>query len=378
MIWIVFALMTSAAVLCALWPLFKKARSGDTEARTLAFYRAQIAEIDRDVSRGQLPATEAEAARAETSRRLIAAARRVAPAERSAKASVFRRRVAALAVLIGVPLVALGLYSRLGSPDERDQPIQARLADPATGGDLNAAVAKIEAHLIAHPEDGRGFKVIAPVYLRLGRYDDAVKAYSEALRLLGEDAELRAGLGEAKVAAAGGLVTAEARAAFQKALSASPELAKARYYMALAAEQDGDRSQAIDLYGKLLAGGPPDAPWAPLVRNRLAALQGEQQAPAPQAKIAAPPDQEARAIASLDPEQRQAAIRGMVEQLAARLETNRDDAAGWLHLIRAYTVLKETDKAKAALAKAREALNRNEAAEHDLDALAHELGLENG
>jgi cytochrome c-type biogenesis protein CcmH len=375
MIWIVFAVMTGAAVLCALWPLFRKARSGDADARTLAFYRAQIAEIDRDVARGQLPEAEAEGARAEASRRLIAASRRAAGLESATAGEAYRRRVSALVVLIGVPLIAFGLYSLLGSPDERDQPIQARLADPANGDDLNAAVAKIEAHLIAHPEDGRGFKVIAPVYLRIGRYDEAVKAYSEALRLLGEDAEVRAGLGEAEVAAAGGLVTADARGAFQKALSASPDLAKARYYMALAAEQDGDKSQAIDLYGKLLAGGPPDAPWAPMVRNRLASLQGQ---PPPQAKIAAPPDQEARAIASLDPEQRQAAIRGMVEQLAARLETNRDDAAGWLHLIRAYTVLKETDKAKAALAKAREALNHDEAAEHDLDALARELGLENG
>jgi cytochrome c-type biogenesis protein CcmH len=377
MIWIVFALMTGAAVLCAVWPLFRKARPGDADARTLAFYRAQITEIDRDVRRGQLPEAEAEGARAEASRRLIAASRRAAGLEGGAADGALRRRVSALLVLIGVPLVALGLYSRLGSPQERDQPIQARLADPANGDDLNAAVAKIEAHLIAHPEDGRGFKVIAPVYLRVGRYDEAVKAYTDALRLLGDDAELRSGLGEAEVAAAGGLVTAEARAAFQKALSAAPDLAKPRYYMALAAEQDGDKSQAIDLYGKLLASAPPDAPWAPLVRNRLAALQGVEASP-PEAKVAAPPDQDARAIAALDPEQRQAAIRGMVDQLAARLETNRDDAAGWLHLIRAYTVLKETDKAKAALAKAREALNRNEAAEHDLDALARELGLENG
>jgi cytochrome c-type biogenesis protein CcmH len=377
MIWIVFALMTGAAVFSALWPLSRKTRSGDAAERTLAFYRAQIAEIDRDVARGQLPEAEAAGARAEASRRLIMTARLEADAPGDEAGRAFRRRAASLVILAGIPLVALGLYARLGSPNEPDRPIQARLNDPASGDDLNAAVAKIEAHLIAQPDDGRGFKVIAPVYMRLGRYDDAVKAYGEALRLTGENADLLASLGEAEVAAGGGLVTADARAAFQKALTETPDLAKARYYVALAAEQDGDKPRAIDLYGKLLAGGPPDAPWAPLVRGRLAALEGSGGA-APTAKLAAPPDQEASAIAALSPEQRQAAIRGMVDQLAARLETNRDDAAGWLHLIRAYTVLKETDKAKAALAKAREALNHNDGAERDLDALAHELGLENG
>ena len=55
-----------------------------------------------------------------------------------------------------------------------------------TGPRINrstALVAQVEAHLARNPEDGRGWEVIAPVYLRLGRFDDAVKARRNALRL---------------------------------------------------------------------------------------------------------------------------------------------------------------------------------------------------
>jgi cytochrome c-type biogenesis protein CcmH len=273
-----------------------------------------------------------------------------------------------------VPLVALGFYGRYGNPGEPDEPIAARLSDPSHVDDLYAAVAKIESHLIARPNDGLGFKVVAPAYMRLGRYDDAVRAFSEALRLLGDNPDLRADYGEAQVAAAGGIVTADARATFQQALAKNPQSPKARYYAALAAEQEGDKPRATDVYRKLLADAPPGAPWAPTVQDRLAAL-GEKPA-APAAKVDAPPSEEAAAIASMAPDQRQAAIHGMVDRLAARLGANGDDPAGWLRLIRAYAVLQEQDKAKQALAKAREALAGNDAAKRDLEALAKELGLE--
>jgi len=373
MIWIVFALMTGAAVLCAIWPLLRRRREGGAETRAIAFYKAQIVEIGRDVARGQLPAAEAAGARAEAARRLIAASERGAAPVEVATGATDRRRAAALAILIGIPVMTLALYGRLGSPDRPGEPLFARSADPAKMDDLGAAIAKIEAHLIAHPDDGRGFKVIAPAYMRLGRFGDAARAYGEALRLLGEDALTRADYGEALVATAGGIVTGEARAAFDRALDENADIPKARYYVALAVEQDGDKPRAAQMYQKLLAEAPPKAPWAPVVRERLAALTG---ASPPVAKVEAPPAGEAAAIAALDPEQREAAIRGMVARLAARLESDGDDPEGWMRLIRAYSVLQETEKAKAALAKARQALNGNDTAKRGLDQLAKELGLE--
>ncbi|WP_158818701.1 c-type cytochrome biogenesis protein CcmI [Methylocapsa sp. S129] len=365
MLWVAFALMTGAAILCALWPLSRRRSGPEGQARAIAFHKAQLAEIDRDVERGQLPPSEAAGARAEAARRLIAASdvAKTTAGAGDGRASL-RARAAVVIVFVAIPLVTFGLYLKLGSPNLPDQPILAR-AGAAGNGDLGAALAKIEAHLIADPNDGRGFKVIAPVYMRLGRFDDAAKAFGEALRLLGEDAPMRADYGEALTAAAGGIVTAQARAAFEQALTDRGDLPKARYYIGLAAEQDGDKPKATAIYQKLLADGPAGAPWLANVRERLAGLEA-----APAA-----PGGEAAAIAALDPAAQQSAIRGMVERLAERLAQNGDDAQGWLRLIRAYGVLHETDKARDALVQARKAMTGNETAGRDLDALAREFGL---
>jgi cytochrome c-type biogenesis protein CcmH len=367
MLWVAFALMTGAAILCALWPLSRRRSGPEGQARAIAFHKAQLAEIDRDVERGQLPPGEAAGARAEAARRLIAAsdAAKAAPGAGDGRA-LSRARAAVVIVFLAIPAVTFGLYARLGSPGLPDQPILARAADPAGTGGLEAAMVRIEAHLVANPDDGRGFKVIAPVYMRVGRFDEAARAYGEALRLLGEDAQMRANYGEALTAAAGGIVTAQARVAFEKALADQADLPKARYYIGLAAEQEGDKPKAIAAYQKLLQDGPGDAPWLEVVRQRLAGLNA-----APLAAIGG----EAAAIAALDPESQQSAIRGMVERLAARLAQNGDDGPGWLRLIRAYGVLHETDKARDALAQARKAMAGNEAAARDLDALAREFGL---
>jgi len=372
MLWVAFALMTGAAVLCAIWPLSRRRSGAEGQTRAIAFHRAQLAEIERDVERGQLPPGEAAGARAEAARRLIAASDAVgiAAAPDDGRAGP-RRRAAVVMVLAMVPAVSLGLYWRLGSPDLPDAPLSARAAKPGQGEDLAAALAKVEAHLNADPHDGRGFQVIAPVYMRMGRYEEAARAYERALLLLGEDAEMRADDGEALTAAAGGVVTAGARAAFERALATQADLPKARFYLGLAAEQEGDKDRAGELYRRLISDGPADAPWLGVVRERLAALTGE---PPPAAAPAAPGG-EAAAIAALDPADQQTAIRGMVARLAARLEQNGDDAQGWQRLIRAYGVLHETDKARDAIARARKAMAGDEAAGRALDALAQEFGL---
>ena len=136
-------------------------------------------------------------------------------------------------------------------------------------------MAAVEARLSAKPDDGKGWAVIAPVYMRLERYAEAAHAYAEALRILGEDPLRRAAYGEALVAAAGGVVTAEARQAFDRALTDHPGQPQARYYLALAAEQDGKTADAIRDYEALIAESPPDAPWLSMVNARLAALKGE-------------------------------------------------------------------------------------------------------
>jgi len=358
MVWFVLAGMAALAVLAALWPLLRSspAAKADPRANEAAFYKAQLEEIRRDVERGLLPQGEAESARAEAARRLIAAS---SPSGTPPPARRTRLAAAAL-IAVGLPAIAFSLYARLGQPRMPDEPLATRRVAPSTNGEIEAAVAAVEARLIAKPDDGKGWAVIAPVYMRLQRYSDAAHAYAEALRLLGEDPLRRSAYGEALVAAAGGVVTGEARQAFDRALGEQPGQPQARYYVALAAEQDGKKADAIRDYESLAADSPPDAPWRSMVTARLAALKGE---PAPATDAAAIPEAE------------RPMIEGMVSKLATRLASNGGGVDEWSRLIRAYTVLHEADKAKAALASARKALAPDANAVASLDALARNLGL---
>ncbi len=107
-------------------------------------------------------------------------------------------------IAVGLPAIAFPLYARLGQPMMPDEPLASRKVAPQSNGEIEAAVAAVEARLTAKPDDGKGWAVIAPVYMRLERYSDAAHAYAEALRILGEEPLRRAAYGEALVAAAGG------------------------------------------------------------------------------------------------------------------------------------------------------------------------------
>ena len=363
MLWFALAVMTGLAVLVALWPLaFRRARRPEAPSE-VGFYQAQLAEIDRDVDRGQLAQSEAAAVRAEAARRLIAASASEAAGAPGGD-DLKRRRVAAVLILIAIPLTALGAYGLLGRPDLPDAPLAERKADVASPAALEEAIAKIEAHLAATPDDARGWRVLAPVYMRMGRYDDAANAFRQLLRLEGENGGRRADYGEALVAAAGGVVTSDARAAFDKALTETPGLQRARFYLALAVEQDGDTKKAIEQYQSLLDDSKGDTPWANVAKSRLARLKGE---PAPPTVSSG--------LEGMSADQQQM-VRGMVERLATRLAKSGGGAEEWARLIRAYSVLHENDKAKETLAAARTALANDGKAGAGLDSLARDLGLE--
>src|SRR5262245_43034668 len=345
-LWFVLATMTAAAVFAVLWPLGRRAPA--SAGSDLDVYRDQLAEIDRDRANGLIGEREAEAARIEVSRRLIAAADQTVPAP--AAGAVRRRRATALAGLVLLPLGAVVLYLILGSPDLPGQPQAARHHTPLEQRSIESLVERVEAHLEANPEDGRGWEVLAPVYMRLGRFDEAVKARRNALRLLGANATREADLGEALTGAANGVVTADAKAAFERALRYESGDARSRYFLGLAAEQDGQRAQAAEIWRGLLAQAPQDAPWIELVRRSLARVD-------PNAAVAKGPSAEdVAAAAELTTEQRAEMIRGMVERLAERLAREGSDVEGWLRLLRAYMVLGEHDKAASAADAARRAL----------------------
>ncbi len=356
-LWFVFALMTAAAIFAVLWPLGRResARSGSD----IAIYRDQLDEIVRDRSAGLIGEAEAEAARVEVSRRLIAAAD-AAEAEMVAPgiSSVWHRRAAAIAGLVLLPVGTIVLYLILGSPQLPGEPLAARLRASNENGSIQSLVSQVEAHVERNPNDGRAWEVLAPVYMRLGRFDDAVKAWHNAISLNGSSASREADLGEALVAAGSGIVTAEAKAAFDRALALDGQDVMARFYIGLAADQDGQRAEAEAIWRDLLANAPPGAPWAEVVRHAMERSAPAAAAPTESAVVggSGPSAADIAAAAKLNPEQQDQMVSGMVARLADRLKQNGSDVEGWLRLVRSYRVLGQNDKTQAAIADARRAL----------------------
>ncbi len=365
MVWAAFALMTGAVVLAVLWPL-GRARGAAVRAPDVSFYRSQVEEIERDLSLGLLTAADAEAAKAEAGRRLLRAADEPLADGKSRRGA----RVGALLALLAIPAVSLSLYARLGNPDLPDQPLMARVAERQDQFEVQSAVQKIEQHLAANPDDGRGWDILAPVYMKMGKYDEAAKAFANANRVLGDSPERLTAQGEALVYVAQEQVTPEAQAIFNKVLDMQPGHPVAFFYLALAREQSGDRAGAIEAFSQLAVGTPPDAPWQPVVRSRILALGGT-----PPVVDGGPKGEAADAVRAMPNDEQRAMIRTMVDSLAARLDADGRDVEGWLRLLRSYKVLQEADLAKAALAKARNALAADPDGLSRVNALADELGF---
>lgn len=364
-LWFVFALMTVAAIFAVLWPLGRRIAEPASGGEA-AVYRAQLTEIERDRESGLVGPADAEAARIEVSRRLLAA---IDDAAAPARASSSLRRLTSVVALVLVPLAAGAVYLRLGTPTLPALPLAERSILP----DLNAAsmqklVAQVEAHLERNPNDGRGWEVLAPVLMRIGRLEDGVKAFRNSLTHNGETAQRRADLGEALAAAANGVVTAAAKSEFERAVALDASEAKSRYFLGLAAMQDGRRDDAVALWRAMLASAPADAPWRDVVQQAINSASG--------ATARRPSDDDVAAMAGLPAEQRDGAIRGMVEGLAAKLKQDGSDPRGWLRLMRAYIVLGDREKAQAAATEARIALAANEAGLREVNDGIREFGLQ--
>jgi len=378
-IWIVFAVITTAIIASLLHPLASgRVRFNDGAAAAGRVYRDQLLELDRELLANEIGCNEYEYARAETARRLFKASEQK---QEECRRLPHPHRWLRLAIAAFLPLASIGLYGLAGSPDMPSLPLQARLEDP--GQDIAILVARTERHLASQPDDGRGWDVIAPIYLRAGRIADARSAYRNALRLLGPDIHRLGGLAEALMAEAQGSVDKETLDVLRQIVQLEPENPRARFYIALSSEQAGRRDEARQAFEALAKQSPPDAPWLPLVNQHIA-MNGANPA-APGAVSAAsgadpaapgnPTQQDVAAAEIMNAGDRQQMIRGMVESLDAKLSADPNNFEGWMRLVRSYAVLNDRDRAAGALKRGLAAFPPAGEQGRQLLALARELGI---
>ncbi len=373
-LWLVLAAMTAVALAALLVPLAR--RRGPARARReydLQIFRDQLRELASDVERGVVNATEAAAAHTEVERRMLAVGREAGAGESAAPAGGARPWVATGAVLmglaLGVPALAVVLYLALGSPGLPGQPFASREGAPATmaGGeaeDLSLMIENLSAKLEEEPGNLSGWMLLGRSHLVVGHYPEAVTALRRAQALAGDDAVIAVELGEALVLAAGGTVTPEARALFEQALATLPDDPAARFYDGLFEAQRGEPDAALEIWLVLAAETPVDSPWYGQLKRMIedaavgAGLELVEIPSAPPAAAGAdmsatgPSAEEMAAAQEMGADEQAAMIGGMVERLAARLEEEPDDRAGWRRLANAYSVLERYGDAAAAYARA--------------------------
>lgn len=392
--WILVACLVAVVTLVITRPLLGAAPLAPedpdavTAAADIAVYKDQLKEVAADEASGTLASSEAEIARSEIARRLLRTNAGKNSAEvprRSGRARI--ATYASVLTSIVVPIVSLVLYLTYGAPGLPGDPLSARIAQSSVLEKPNDLVAKVEERLREHPEDGKGWSVVAPVYYAMGRYADAANAYAKAMRLVGETPDRLEGFANARIRVENGVIPEDARKALARILVIAPDKKEPRIWLALAKEQDGKLTEAAADYRQLIDQAPTNAPWRKMLEARLASLTPDAggkpasgEAPQKSADEATSAPQQpsapnASAVMAMTPEQRQAFIGQMVDGLASRLKENGSDTAGWLKLIRAYQVLGRHDDAVKALGDARTNLKGDQVGLARIDDLARELGL---
>lgn len=380
-LWMMIILMTAGIVAVLLVPMgfHRQAGAASREDFDLNIYKDQLLEVEKDLERGLVDETEAEAARTEIKRRMLS----IVPVEVTAS---FQQGGTFLMLCIGafVSVSAIAGYVWLGSPSQPDVPFASRglpqqtvSPEPNTSKNVSmlSAVKSLTKRLSNNPNDIQGWTLLGRSYMSMERVNDAVIAFKRAVDLGAKRPDIAADYAEALVIAADNSVPIEARKVFARVLKMDLYNVKARFYLALDQAQRGNYRNAIQAWTDLITVSSSGAPWISEVRTQIekAAQSGSIDAksvkpsnaalaivnarpslsPAPSLPKAPGPTQEdIRAAQDMVPEDRQAMIRSMVQRLADRLEEDPNDKQGWVRLARAYQVLGEAQKAKKALERA--------------------------
>jgi cytochrome c-type biogenesis protein CcmH len=369
--WILLAAIGALAFAWALWPLLRPKGFAGTAADDRAFYQAQLADIERDAARGLIPPAELESARAEAARRLLRA--KAAAAAAGAVPSLPMAAQAGVALLVAATgLIALPLYLRAGAPSRPDMPRAERVAaaEAAVKVETREGVQKIFALLENDPRNPILLEFLVPHFLQARRYEQAAQALTVIVEEFGPSAKRLTDLAAARGAAARakGQLDPEVRQLLEKALELDPSYLIARFNLGLAKVEAGDRAGGLADLRIVEAGLPKAAPVRPTLLRIIKEIEA-----APEPDQATPRGGEA--IAALPPQEREQAIRNMVASLDQRLTADGGKIEDWLRLIRSYVVLKDAEKARGALGRARVAFAGKPAELTQLDELAKALEL---
>lgn len=355
-LWLVIGLIAVGSLIALAWPLFAapKERLSPSETDYLA---AQLDDVDRERAIGALNESEAETARLEAKRRLLAAGRTRKEAGATGNAAAIVRRAALMGVG-AIPLAAIALYLDIGAPDRNSTSARSAAAQTSGADERPVAdlIAGLEERLAANPDDVEGWMTLGESHAAFGRYDDAADAFARASEIDPGSAFIHAAFAEALILAAGGAVTEEADAALAQALTLDPNEPRARFYQAQGLYQAGDKDGALRMMTALVNEAPDDAPWLAIAHNQLVSMAMETGEPlraaglseAAEARLKQQMEQEVAAAEAAP------APPGDPAALEAKVASGAAHYTEWLQLAERHAAAGDAAKAADVLASARE------------------------
>lgn len=378
--WIFVSVFAIVVALVALWSVSRtisgeKVRTPvDSVSSDIEIYKNQLGEIDADLKRGLIDEESAQEARLELSRNILAAEKEVSKSTFVGNRSFAMRVIISLGILF-VPIVTIGVYALTGNPGVESHPFSELMdANPATLSPSETLV-RTEALFARNPENGKLADELSSAYLVAGRFQDAVNTYVEALRLNGDSAPRLVGYGMALAGYNGGTINDDALKSFEKAAKLAPDDFYPRLFIAEASRQAGKPKEAADGLQEFLDRSPKNSPWRPRVEELIEQLREQAATPQQLPSSGAKDGDVAKntnagkdgnggkdgstAMEGVSPEM----IGQMVNGLAERLQKQPDDLDGWKMLVHSWLVLKDKEKARAALIDGSKKLPHDKAVE---------------
>ena len=396
--WIIACLIMALVAATLLPPLLRPAPVPPAQSADIAVYRDQLAEVDRDLARGMLDASEADRTRTEISRRLLLADKCGTPVLVSQPPQVSRIMAGIMLAVLG--LGSLAMYDWLGAPGYPDTPRAARIAagDALREGRISQAEAEalvpvqpaadvpaadmalidqLREAVKTHPDSVQGWGFLAEFEARLTNYPAAARAQEQLIALKSDTATVadHAYLVDLQVAAAGGFVSPEVEQTLRQVLAQDAQNTTARYYTGLLYAQTDRPDIAFRLWRDLVETGPADDFHVQLARANVedAAIRAGVDYVLPPEP--GPTAADIAAAQDMTPAAQQDMIRGMVAQLSDRLATQGGPPADWARLIASLGVLGDTEQARAIWAEAKDVFAADPAAIATLLAAAQQAGI---
>ncbi len=303
-LWLAVLALLLATLFCLVPPLLRRAPAaedsteGSADANVRAFYLAQREQLRRDLDSGALSPQAHARAEEELQRDLLQdlALRRT----RGAAVGGQRAGIAVACLLsVAVPIAAMLLYGQLGNPRAAASIAMAPAAEPHAadaGNDMALAINALAQRLRADPDDPDGWYMLARSYETLGRYNDAVAAYQQVLRLVPGQPAVLADLADALLSTRQGEPDEASIAAVAQALDAQPDQPKALALAGMMALRRGDAAEALMHWERLRELLPPDSEAARQIQTNIAQARAMAASAAsapttggPQAAAASPP-----------------------------------------------------------------------------------------